>query len=412
MIARPSAGRLPQKRRPVACSSAATTSGGNPSGYVGSGASATTPMSSQWPVVESLPGPSGCSRPWMTGSRAGATPSIGTIDPSPSRSSVGTCNPPTASATCWRVFASGGSPYASASGSAPAPQASMTTTAARRWSFGRLIPRRIVPVARAGPPSRGPAADPAVRFCDLGIRGRARVGAELRVLQALGREVRVDLRRRNVRVAEHLLQRAQVAAAGEQVGREGVAQRVRAHPPLEAGGARVALDDLVEALARQAAAAAVEDETRLVAQPDERGTAAVEVGARGEDGLAADRHEALLAALAAGAQDPGLEVDVADLERDRLRRAQPARVHELEQRPVAQGRRVRAARGGEQLRDLAAAQDLRQALALARRAEVGGRVVVDRVLAAQVAVERPQARGLALQRRGRDRRAARPPPAP
>src|SRR3954469_5299839 len=35
----------------------------------------------------------------------------------------------------------------------------------------------------------------------------------------------------------------------------------------------------------------------------------------------------------------------------------------------------------------------------------GGRVVVDRVLAAQVAVERPQARGLALQRRGRDRRA-------
>jgi hypothetical protein len=59
MIASPLAARFPQKRSPVTRSIPATTSGGNPCGYVGIGASATTPISSQWPVVESLPGPSG-----------------------------------------------------------------------------------------------------------------------------------------------------------------------------------------------------------------------------------------------------------------------------------------------------------------------------------------------------------------
>src|SRR3954451_22892527 len=97
---------------------------------------------------------------------------------------------------------------------------------------------------------------------------------EVAVLQPLGREVRVDLRRRDVRVAEHLLQRAQVAAAGEEVRGERVAQRGGAHPALEAHFTGVALDDLVEALAGQAAAAPVEDEARLVAQPEGSGAAA------------------------------------------------------------------------------------------------------------------------------------------
>src|SRR3712207_8912861 len=45
---------------------------------------------------------------------------------------------------------------------------------------------------------------------------------------SLGREVRVELGGGDVGVAEHLLHRPQVAAAGQQVRREGVAQRVRA----------------------------------------------------------------------------------------------------------------------------------------------------------------------------------------
>src|SRR4051794_13897156 len=62
--------------------------------------------------------------------------------PSPSAPSAGSSRPPTASATCASVFASTGSPYSAASGSAPTPQASMTITAARAIA-GRLCRCRL-----------------------------------------------------------------------------------------------------------------------------------------------------------------------------------------------------------------------------------------------------------------------------
>ena len=214
--------------------------------------------------------------------------------------------------------------------------------------------------------------------------------------------MRVELGGGDVGVAEHLLQRAQVAAAGEQVGGERVAQRVRAHPVREAGRGRVALDDLVEALARQAGAAVVDEQARLEPVADEPPAPAREVGVDGARGGGADRHDPLLGALAAGLQDPGLEVDVGGLEVDRLRRPQPARVHQLEQRAVAQRGRLGPARLLEQLRDLVAAR-ARAAAAGSASARAGwpsGRS--SRMpCAAQVAMEGAQARDLALQRRGR-----------
>src|SRR4051812_9168096 len=50
------------------------------------------------------------------------------------------------------------------------------------------------------------------------LDARPRVGVEVHVPQALGREVRVELGGGDVGVAQHLLDRAQVAAAGQQVG--------------------------------------------------------------------------------------------------------------------------------------------------------------------------------------------------
>src|SRR3954465_6988391 len=118
----------------------------------------------------------------------------------------------------------------------------------------RLLTRRILAAwrrSRSRTPPRGSA------------RLRARVRVEVDVLQALGREVRVELGRGDVRVAEHLLQRAQVAAAREQVRRKRVAQRVRAHGVGKARARGVALDDLVEALARETAAAVIDEQARL-----------------------------------------------------------------------------------------------------------------------------------------------------
>ena len=242
-----------------------------------------------------------------------------------------------------------------------------------------------------------------------GVRGElgARMRVEVDVAQALGRQVGVDLGGADVGVAEHLLQRAQVAAAGQQVGGERVAQRVGAHAVLQPGAAGVALDDLVEPLAGERPPAEVDEHVRLVAQPDQPRPARAR-GRRCSVAIAlhADRHQALLGALAAGAQHPGLEVELGQLQGDRLRGAQPAGVHRLEQRAVAQ-RAGRVAPGlVEQPVDLVAAEHLRQAAPRARRAQLGGRVVVDQLLAAQVAVEGAQAGDLALQRGRRDGRPA------
>src|SRR5437867_1805312 len=92
-------------------------------------------------------------------------------------------------------------------------------------------------------------------------------------------------------------------------------------PELTASGSGPALDDLVEALPGEAPPAAIHEQPRLVADADERRAAAVQVQLQRRDRLAANRHDALLGALAAGAQDADLQVDVRDLQLDRLRRA-------------------------------------------------------------------------------------------
>ena len=97
--------------------------------------------------------------------------------------------------------------------------------------------------------------------------------------------MRVDLRGTDVGVAQHLLQRAQVATAGEQVRGERVSQRVRTHSPREPSAAGVPLNDLVETLAREPAAASVQEHTRLLAQADEPRTPLVQVSAQRLDRL-------------------------------------------------------------------------------------------------------------------------------
>ena len=178
--------------------------------------------------------------------------------------------------------------------------------------------------------------------------------------------------------------------------------------PVEPRAARVALDDLVEALAGEPAAAVVEEQRGLHAVAHEPRPAPAEIGDERARGGRADRHQALLGALAAGPQHAGLEVHVADLETDRLRRAEPAGVHQLQQRAVAQRGRLGPPRRLQQPGHLVPGENLREAPALLGGTQVDGRVVGDQVLAAQVAVEGPQAGDLALQRRRRDRGAVLP----
>jgi hypothetical protein len=167
----------------------------------------------------------------------------------------------------------------------------------------------------------------------------------------------------------------------------------------------VALDDLVEPLAGQRPAAEVDEQLRLVALADQLRPAAAQVAGDRGDRLATERHQPFLRALAAGPQQALAQIDIAQLQPDRLRGPQPTGVHRLQQRPVAERRRLVAARGGQQLLHLGVVEDLGQLLRPPRRAERGGRVVADQLVTAQVLVERAQAGGLAVDRRGRAGRA-------
>ena len=139
MISVPLAGTLPSTPRPVRFMNGSITSSGKPYGYVGIACGVTIPISSQWPVVVSLPRERSSSRPAIAGAPGcGAQPSSGSMLPRPSASSVGRSRPPTARATLPRV-SDPSSPNSAASGSAPAPTASSTITHARgtRLSYFR-----------------------------------------------------------------------------------------------------------------------------------------------------------------------------------------------------------------------------------------------------------------------------------
>src|SRR5262245_37310518 len=112
--------------------------------------------------------------------------------------------------------------------------------------------------------------------------------------------VRVDLRRGDIRMAQHQLYAAQVGAAFEQMAGEGMAQHVRRYARgIDAGGEGRLLQELRKALPRQVAAAAArgKEETRaLLAQ--HRGADMKPRGDRRARRVA-ERHQPLLVALAA-----------------------------------------------------------------------------------------------------------------
>jgi hypothetical protein len=57
-------------------------------------------------------------------------------------------------------------------------------------------------------------------------------------------DMRIDLRRRNIGVAEHLLNNPQIGAVSEQMRRETMAEKVRVNVLLQPGAPRVFLHDL------------------------------------------------------------------------------------------------------------------------------------------------------------------------
>src|SRR4051812_13522535 len=138
----------------------------------------------------------------------------------------------------------------------------------------------------------------------------------------------VHLRRRERAVAEQLLDRPQVGAAFEQVRRERVAQPVR-------------MRDEAPERRRVEAPPARREKQRVLRAARELRTRLAEVARDERTRLLAQRHDAVLAALAfAHVDELLLEVDVAEIEMHRLGAAQPGGVDELDEGAVAERERA------------------------------------------------------------------------
>src|SRR5262245_7539986 len=173
----------------------------------------------------------------------------------------------------------------------------------------------------------------------------------IRLHEAPEVDVRVALRGGEARVPEQLLDGAEVGAAAEQVGGEGVAERVRRRLRRRAARGDVALHQAGDAAAREPAAARVpEDRPRRHRQLrlGAGGAVGVERAQRGT----ADGNDALLPALAEDADGRRLAVDRLPVETRELAHAEARGVEELEHRAVALAAQPVGARRREETVDL------------------------------------------------------------
>src|SRR5256885_11104105 len=168
------------------------------------------------------------------------------------------------------------------------------------------------------------------------LPARVRVRLEIHLSTPPIGYVGIELRRGEIRVTQHLLDRAEIGAPLEEVRGEGVPQEVRVDAfRLEPGFRRQAAQDQERAGAGQPAALGVEEELRAVAGIEEW-AAAREIAAQSLDGLAPDRHHAFFRALAKATHEPGVQIDALLLESDRFADAEPTAVQQLAERAVTQ----------------------------------------------------------------------------
>jgi hypothetical protein len=188
-------------------------------------------------------------------------------------------------------------------------------------------------------------------------------------------------------MSEQFLNRPEIGASLEQVGRERVPEQVRVHTPrLESGALGEPAQDQEGAGPGEGAALRVEEELGTVAPVEERPPAG-EVPAERIGCRPADWDDALLPALARHAHEALVEVDAAFLERDRLGDADARAVEKLDEGPVAQRARCDAGRGRDQPLGLSGRERARQLADAPRQRELGGGVVGARAEELEMPVE-------------------------
>ena len=145
------------------------------------------------------------------------------------------------------------------------------------------------------------------------------MSASVDLSDPLAGQVGVELGRADTRMSEQLLNDPQVGSALEQMGRERVAERVRADPSAEAGGPGRRPDDRERLLPGEPAAAIAEEQRpaalgRRLAELEQRRPALVEPPPQPVERDVADRHEPLAVALADDPDEAAVERQVLAVE--------------------------------------------------------------------------------------------------
>src|SRR5688500_18776557 len=152
------------------------------------------------------------------------------------------------------------------------------------------------------------------------MRGRSTPRMKLLVhaSQKLAIDVGIDLRGRDVGVPKHFLDRPQVGAAFEKVGREGVTERVRRHSLLDPGAIHVLAKELPCSHPREWLASRIEKQHSLPLSPFEPRPKLTKIHGHRSNGAPPDRYKPFLGPLPEHANETLLEQDIPRAEGDPL----------------------------------------------------------------------------------------------
>src|SRR6185437_2544049 len=206
----------------------------------------------------------------------------------------------------------------------PVSQAASVESISTRVTAPAGIRRFMRPPSIACSAPRRPSGKPCRR------RSPARVMLRVQLFHTLARDVRIDLCRRQIAVAEQHLHHAQIRAVVQQMRGECVAQRVRRELAIHAGLARVALDDVPEGLARHAITASRREHAVGAAIEQDVVAWTVDEGGQPAHGLLAQRNQPLAITLAKHADDALIQIDLRELQAHQLGDAQPRGIQHLE----------------------------------------------------------------------------------
>src|SRR5215472_8223852 len=165
------------------------------------------------------------------------------------------------------------------------------------------------------------------------------VGLVVDLLETLPAYLGVSLGCRKACVSKQLLDRTHVGAAGEQVGREGVAQSVRRHRAKQAGPNCISRQQAGNAPRPEPTAPMAKEDRRRIdvgALGSEQLRATPQVGLERRSGFAVDRAQSFFRILAERPKHASFAIPVVHRKRAELADAKAGAAEDLEDRPVAQ----------------------------------------------------------------------------